>query len=153
MKSHFTVLAVLGALFLSMPALSQMGMMNGGGMMNSSTVRHQYVMHNGVDTKYASKKNPLKNTTENTGAGKKLYGQNCASCHGPKGLGDGEVGKSLNPRPANIASSIKMPMATDGFLYWTIAEGGVPLHTAMPPFKGVLKEDDVLKVILYIRGL
>jgi mono/diheme cytochrome c family protein len=47
----------------------------------------------------------------------------------------------------------KMPMATDGYLSWTIAEGGVPLQTAMPPFKSILKEDDIWKIIIYLRQL
>jgi mono/diheme cytochrome c family protein len=153
MKISFTVLAVLGALSMSVPAFSQMGMMNGGGMMHMSVIRHQFVMRNGVDSRYASKVNPLQRTAENTGAGKKLYGQHCASCHGSTGLGDGEAGKSLNPRPADIAAFSRMRMATDGYLYWTIAEGGVQLGTAMPPFKGALKEDEIWKIVIYMRGL
>lgn len=69
------------------------------------------------------------------------------------GLGDGPDGKNLFPRPANIAAASKMPMASDGYLLWAISEGGVPLGSAMPPFKDALKEEDIWKVILYIRGL
>lgn len=153
MKIPFAVLTVLGVLLLSLQAFSQMGMMRGGGMMNMSMIRHQFVMRNGIDSRYASKVNPLQSTAENIGAGKRLYEQNCASCHGLTGLGDGETGKSLIPRPANIATFSKMPMATDGYLYWTIAEGGVPLGTAMPPFKGVRKEDQIWKIIIFLREL
>ena len=46
-----------------------------------------------------------------------------------------------------------MPIATDGYLYWTIAEGGTPLGTAMPPFKNVLKDAEIWKVISYLREL
>jgi len=46
-----------------------------------------------------------------------------------------------------------MPMATDGYLFWTIVEGGVPIGTAMPPFKGALKDNDIWKIILYMRNL
>ncbi|MBW7868371.1 MAG: FTR1 family protein [Brumimicrobium sp.] len=34
--------------------------------------------------------------------GKKLYDQTCASCHGLKGKGDGEMGKSLDPSPSDF---------------------------------------------------
>ena len=151
MRKFIAVLAALGILLLSVPGYSQMGMMQGRGMMNMSMIRHHFVMQNGIDPNYASKANPLKRTAKNFEDGKRLYQQNCALCHGPTGLGNGEAGKSLNPPPANIAGFSKMPMATDGYLYWTIAEGGAPLGTAMPPFKGTLKEDEIWKIIIYLR--
>jgi len=131
------------------PGFAQMGMMHGG----MSHVRHQFVMTHGIDSHYTNKQNPLAGTANNIAAGKKLYDQNCAACHGKTGTGDGEAGKGLNPRPANIAGFSKMPMATDGYLFWTIAEGGVPIGTAMPPFKNSLKDNDVWKIILYMRSL
>lgn len=131
-----------------------MGMMGPGhGMMNMSMVRHHFVMMNGINPAYAAKKNPLQPTPQNIEAGKTLYGQNCAQCHGVTGLGDGEAGKTLNPRPANVASASKMPMATDSYLYWTIAEGGAPIGTAMPPFRDTLKTEDIWKIITYLRTL
>jgi len=153
MKSVLTVVAVLGGLFLVLEAQSQAGMMGGPGMMGSSFVRHRFVMHNGVDPQYASKSNPLRADPGNLKAGKTLYDRNCASCHGLSGLGDGDAGKSLNPPPADIAASSKMRISTDGYLYWTIAEGGTPLQTAMPAFKSALKEDEIWKIILYLRSL
>lgn len=121
--------------------------------MGMSTIRHQFVMRNGIDPKYASKVNPLADAAENFKAGQKLYEQNCSACHGPTGLGDGPAGRDLNPPPANIAAAAKMPMASDGYLYWTIAEGGVPVQTAMPPFKNTLKPDDIWKIAIFLRGL
>ena len=118
-----------------------------------SMIRHRFVMRNGINEKYVDKANPLQSTVNNIKDGKKLYEQNCANCHGTSGQGDGDAGKNLIPRPANIAMFSKMPMATDGYLFWTIAEGGVPLQTAMPPFGGVLKEDDIWKIIIYLRQL
>ncbi len=122
-------------------------------MMNMSMRRHHFVMMNGIDQRYASKVNPVQDTTENINAGKKLYEQNCVRCHGSKGLGDGEEGKNLQPRPANIAAFSKMPMATDGYLFWTISEGGVPVGSEMPPFKNRLKEEEIWRIIIYVRGL
>lgn len=152
MKSQFINGSILAALLLSTSASGQMmGMMPGGGMMGMSTVRHQFVRQNGVDPNYATKSNPLKNTTKNIEEGKRLYEQNCALCHGPTGLGDGDAGKNLNPPPSNIEAFSKRPMATDGYLYWTITEGGVPLGTGMPPFKGNLKADEIWKIVLYLR--
>lgn len=142
---------ILAALVAGGTVYGQMGMMQGppGG----SFVRHQYVMGHGLDPDYASMSSPLQADEETVTAGGKLYQQNCAACHGESGEGDGPAGKQLSPPPANIAISSKMPMASDGYLYWTIAEGGVPLHTAMPPFKDALTKEQIWQIIAYLREL
>jgi mono/diheme cytochrome c family protein len=153
MKDPIIKLAAVAALLVAVAAYSQMmGMGGGGGMMNMS-IRHSYVMQNGVDPAYASRMNPLQHTAANIADGKRLFETNCALCHGPAGLGNGEAGKALNPPPANIAVNIKRRMATDGYVYWTIAEGGAPVGSQMPPFKDVLKKDEIWKTILYLRTL
>ena len=151
MKTILFVPMLLAAIFACGPGYGQMGMMQGHD--GVSFVRHQYVMRHGLDPTYASMTNPLQPDEETRSTGKKLYEQDCAACHGKTGEGDGAAGKQLNPPPANIAVSSKMPMATDGYLYWTIAEGGVPVHTAMPPFKGALKEEQIWQIITYLREL
>lgn len=146
--------AILGLVGLSPTVFGQMGMMGPGGMMmGMSMARHHYVMMNGIAPQYASKENPLQPTAQNIESGRKLFEQNCARCHGLKGFGDGPDGENLSPPPANIAAASKMPMATDGYLYWAISEGGVPLGTGMPPFGGALKEEDIWKIITYLRVL
>ena len=125
----------------------------GMGMMSGSSVRHSFVMRSGVDPKYADLSNPLPRTAENVSAGRQLYEQNCGACHGLKGLGDGPAGKSLNPPAASLIGLRRMPMIGDGYLDWTIAEGGVPVGSAMPPFKNVLKSNDIWKVILFLQTL
>ena len=126
------------------------GMMRGRRMGNP--VRHRRVMMGGgVPAPYAAMRNPLKPTKANIEAGRRLYAENCASCHGAKGYGDGEAGKELNPPPANIAFTVRMPIATDGFLMWTISEGGEKLGTAMPAFKDVLSAKERWQIILYLR--
>lgn len=39
--------------------------------------------------------------------GKQMYGQYCASCHGPAGLGDGPVAPVLKTRPADLTTLAK----------------------------------------------
>lgn len=121
--------------------------------MNLSMVRHHYVMRNGLDERYAGRRNPLPPAEANLQEGKRLFEANCASCHGSRGLGDGEAGRSLNPRPANIARFAKMPMASDGYLLWTLSEGGKPVNSAMPAFGQALSEEELWKIILYLRQL
>lgn len=146
-------LALLGVAHAQMGMMGGRGMMGGPGMMGMATLRHQYFMQYGIPPKYADQVDPLPDTAANVSAGKKLYEASCASCHGPSGLGNGPAGQALNPPPANIAATSQMPMATDGYLYWTIAEGGAPLHSAMPAFKDTLKPDAIWQIILYLRQL
>jgi mono/diheme cytochrome c family protein len=46
-----------------------------------------------------------------------------------------------------------MPMASDSYLFWTISEGGAPVGSAMPPFKQTLTDDEIWKIITYVRTL
>ena len=43
-----------------------------------------------------------KKTPELVAKGKASYETNCAACHGDKGLGDGEAGAALDPKPRNL---------------------------------------------------
>lgn len=154
MSKLFTTVVIAGITCFSVPARGEMGMMGREHMMmNMSMARHHFAMMNGIDPKYVSKKNPFSANAQSIDSGKKLFEKNCVRCHGLTGVGDGEDGKNLNPRPANIATASKMPMASDGYLYWTITEGGVPLGTGMPPFGGTLKEEEIWKIITYLRML
>ncbi len=127
--------------------------MHGAGEMHAPMLRHRFVHQHGIDARYAGGKSPLVPTAADIDGGKRLYSANCAQCHGAAGLGDGEAGKTLDPPPANVATSSKLPIATDAYLYWTIAEGGVPIGSAMQPFKTVLGETEIWQVISYLRLL
>src|ERR1700686_4921096 len=53
-------------------------------------------------------KNPVPVTPEGLAAAVKLFQDNCALCHGEKGQGDGEGGKTLNRKPANFTDKTMM---------------------------------------------
>jgi mono/diheme cytochrome c family protein len=46
---------------------------------------------------------PALPSSSNAARGQALYGDHCASCHGPTGAGDGPGAASLRPRPGNLA--------------------------------------------------
>jgi mono/diheme cytochrome c family protein len=125
----------------------------GPGMMMGAAPRHQLAMMPGIPEPYRSMSNPLPRSADTVEFGALVYHQNCASCHGVTGRGDGLAARELSPRPANLAWLSRMPMVEwDPFMYWTIAEGGAPLGTAMPPFKDVMAKDDISSVIAYIQA-
>ncbi len=47
---------------------------------------------------------------------------------------------------------IRMPMAVDEYLLWTISEGGKPFETDMPAFKDVLTPEEIWQVIAFMRA-
>lgn len=152
-----------GLLALAATASGQPGMMGPGmmgpgwrgqgNMMGASMRRHHLAMMYGVDPQYARKANPLAANAQTLNSGRNLFEQHCARCHGVNGFGDGPDGTRLNPRPANIAATSKMPMSSDGYLFWAISEGGAPVGSAMPPFKQTLKDDEIWKIVTYLRTL
>ena len=130
------------------------GMMGRGmGGMAGSMPRHRQAMMSGVPAPYDDLTNPLPRTRETLDRGAIVYAENCASCHGLTGLGDGEAGRDLSPPPGNLAWLSRMPMVRwDPFMYWAIAEGGVQFGTAMPAFKDTLSSDDIWAVIAYVQA-
>lgn len=93
-------------------------------------------------------KNPLKGNTAAIDAGKKLFKQMCAICHGNSGKGDGMAGMTLNPRPSDLSSE-KVHSQTDGAIFWKMTEGRAP----MAPYKEILKEEQRWQLVNYIRTL
>jgi mono/diheme cytochrome c family protein len=130
--------------------MGQPGMM-GHGMMTGSMMRHHQAMMNGIPEPYRSAQNPLPSSAATLQRGAQVYAQNCAACHGPKGYGDGPAGQQLSPRPADLAWLAHSHMVGDQYIDWTISEGGKPVGSAMPAFKGILSQRDIWAVTSYVR--
>ena len=94
-----------------------------------------------------ARKNPLASDAKAIKQGEKIAKTNCASCHGPKGKGDGAASVALNPKPADWTSA-KVQSESDGEIFWKISNG----RGAMPPWKH-LAENDRWALIRYIRSL
>lgn len=114
--------------------------------------RHWTFMNEGVPASYRGARSTVRATPEIIADGQSLYSNNCASCHGAEGLGDGEAGQSLVPSPALLRWFIQMPMSGDEYLLWAISEGGERFRTDMPAFKETLSEEDIWKIIAYMRA-
>ncbi|MDK2972702.1 MAG: hypothetical protein PWP23_2457 [Candidatus Sumerlaeota bacterium] len=77
-------------------------------------------------------------TKELIAQGRQIYGLNCASCHGPEGLGDGEKGVALNPKPRNFHEATGWKNGPQLSSMWTTLEKGVAgssmtSYAMMPP--------------------
>src|SRR5690242_4977561 len=83
--------------------------------------------------------------------GQAVFQQQCASCHGLAGRGDGPAGRGLNPPPANLADPAAMRTVTPIDVYRKVTIG-VP-GTAMPRFDATLTDADRWAVTAYVATL
>lgn len=76
-------------------------------------------------------------TTASLGRGETLYRQNCTSCHGAEGRGDGPAFQALRIPPADLTAEHLFDHS-DGDLFWWISRGmGDDL---MPGFEEIIPE-------------
>lgn len=101
-----------------------------------------------VPTVYAT--SPLPYSTSTIAAGARIYADQCLSCHGPKGYGDGEAAASLPVKPADLARQ-HVGHHTDGTLFWWVTHGKG--ESAMPAFEGVLDPLARWQALAYLHAL
>ncbi len=145
-KTLWVVVVVLVLSALIMTACS-----SGGGSGSGSSSAGSGLKRNQTPADYASMKNPFEGNQDAVTAGKTVFDSNCQTCHGADAKGDGPAGASLNPKPANLQLTVKETDAA--YMHWVITEGGAAagLSSAMPSFKGVLSDDDIWRVVTYLR--
>jgi mono/diheme cytochrome c family protein len=114
--------------------------------------RHQAFVRDGVPAPYEGARNPLIRTPANVDPGRALYGEHCAACHDPTGMGGGDAGNVLYPSPALLAELVRTPQGPDAYLLWAISEGGAPFGTQMPVFKDRLSEEQIWRIITFMRA-
>lgn len=83
-------------------------------------------------------------------AGKAIYEQRCAVCHGPQGRGDGPEAPFLSPRPGSLISA-GTSVKSDADLLAVISNGKP--RTAMPAWKDLLTDEQRRDVLAYVRTL
>jgi len=99
--------------------------------------------------RYARKKNRVAADAASLARGKLLYLQNCLSCHGLSGRGDGPAASGLDVHPGNLTDTKRMSGQKDGELFFKIRTGRRP----MPSFRKTLKRKQIWDVVNYVRTL
>lgn len=87
--------------------------------------------------------------------GAQVFKMYCETCHGPAGLGDGPVGKTLNPPPRNFQEGKWKFGDTDQAHFEVItngaaSKGGSPM---MAPWGAVIPEADRWALVKFIDSL
>lgn len=95
--------------------------------------------------------NPIPPNPDSVANGEKLYIENCIPCHGVTGAGDGPVGRTLNPPPADLTQHTAPGVHSDGRLFDWITNG-FP-DSVMPAFNDHLTDEQRWHVVNYIRTL
>ena len=102
----------------------------------------------------------LKKTKDSISKGKAVYVNNCTSCHGDKGDGNGPTGASLTPKPRNFNTEEYAQGGSPQEVYDTITTGftkgnpvkGIKPNPLMMAF-GHLSKEDRSNVAYYILSM
>jgi mono/diheme cytochrome c family protein len=71
----------------------------------------------------AAKKNPVAPTPEGLAEVRKLFGYNCAMCHGKSGDGKGDLAADMKLELRDWRDPSSIEKVTDGELFWIISNG------------------------------
>jgi mono/diheme cytochrome c family protein len=96
----------------------------------------------------AARENPVKPTAESIAKGKKMYGIDCAMCHGEKGDGKGDMGSDYKNMP-DFTNPDTLKNRTDGELFYITRNGK---GDDMPPEDNRAKDEEVWNMVNLIRS-
>lgn len=100
-----------------------------------------------VPVKDAREPNPVKPTPESLAQGKKIYGYDCASCHGATGDGKTDVAKDL--KVPDLTDPALLKDQTDGEIFYILKNG----HGNMPQEGDRVKPEQLWDLVNYVRTL
>ena len=95
--------------------------------------------------------NPVADTPENVADGGQAFTSYCMVCHGRDGQNTGVPFAATISPPVPSLASARVQAYSDGQLKWIIENGLYP--SGMPPAKGMFSDDDMWRMVLYIRHL
>jgi len=96
-------------------------------------------------------KNPVQSTPDKIETGKQTFGFYCVVCHGRDGQNTGvPFAGNMSPPVPSLASP-EVQRYSDGQLKWIIENGLSP--SGMPASKGILSDEDMWTIVLYLRHL
>lgn len=95
-----------------------------------------------VPDEHAKLVNPLEMNPRNIATGKNAFARNCVACHGEKA-----DGKGLMESSSLITDTFHLQ--SDGIIFTKISTG----RDKMPPFKGMLKDEEIWSIVHYLRVL
>ena len=96
-------------------------------------------------------KNPIQASADKIESGKQTFAFYCLVCHGRDGQNTGvPFAKTMSPPIPSLATP-QVQSYTDGQLKWIIENGIGP--SGMPGSKGILSDEDMWTIVVYLRHL
>ena len=142
MRSAWKLLPACALLLLSGCRVSKPGAMEGE---MAKEVKHKITV-GGKDVL-----NPLPATDANIADGQEHFGHHCQICHGFDGEATGVPFADKMSPPVPSLSSKDVQDYKDGQLKWIIENGINP--SGMPAWKGILSDEEMWKIVNFIRHL
>jgi high-affinity iron transporter len=90
-------------------------------------------------------------STKQLNRGSELYAQLCASCHGARGDGKGEIAEGIIGHPSDFTDAKQAAFYSEQARLQIIRKG-IP-GTPMMGWENVLTEEEMLSVYVYVRSL
>jgi mono/diheme cytochrome c family protein len=92
--------------------------------------------------------NPVKPSAESLSRAKKIFGYECAACHGDDGGGAGDLAKNMKSKMADFRDPTSLKGQTDGELFYIISKGKGEMEGEGPR----LKPEDTWNLVNYLRS-
>ena len=108
-------------------------------------VKHDMSVRNKTET------NPLASSADTLKDGREAFSHYCVVCHGLDGQNTGvPFADRMSPPVPSLAGN-EVQSYTDGQLKWIIDNGISP--SGMPGSKGILSDDEIWSIVIYLRHL
>jgi mono/diheme cytochrome c family protein len=102
----------------------------------------------GIPADAKSMVNPVKPTPESQAHAKKVYGYDCALCHGVNGNGKGDVVAEMKLTLKDYTDPAALKDLSDGELFYIIKNG----KGQMPPEGDRAKPEDIWNMVILMRS-
>jgi mono/diheme cytochrome c family protein len=102
-----------------------------------------------IPAEYVSKANPVKPTAESQARAKKMYGWDCAMCHGDNGDGKGDVAAEQKLPMHDYRDPASLKALSDGEIFYIIKTG----KGQMPSEGDRAKPDEIWNLVIYLRKM
>ena len=99
----------------------------------------------------ATEKSPLTINDATIAAGKRLFNDKCARCHGLHGKGDGPDGDESRQEQMDLTAAARASRHPDGVIFYKIWNGRPSVK--MPAQSKELTKDQVWSIVAYVQTL